>query len=152
MIRRPPRSTLFPYTTLFRSVLEHCAVRVEGVALEHHGDPARPGGHVAVHALARDVDLAPRRALEARDHAQQGRLAAARGAEQDQELSLADRQIHPVDRVQVTKLFSQISDIDACHHRYVPPRGLRAWAVVSGGFARFTGGGEMMRERVSGPW
>src|SRR2546428_10310842 len=26
MIRRPPRSTLFPYTTLFRSVLLHTAV------------------------------------------------------------------------------------------------------------------------------
>src|SRR5688572_31050343 len=26
MIRRPPRSTLFPYTTLFRSVLEGCRV------------------------------------------------------------------------------------------------------------------------------
>src|SRR2546430_13684721 len=25
MIRRPPRSTLFPYTTLFRSGLEDCA-------------------------------------------------------------------------------------------------------------------------------
>src|SRR3712207_8257863 len=25
MIRRPPRSTLFPYTTLFRSVLRACA-------------------------------------------------------------------------------------------------------------------------------
>src|SRR2546425_2613893 len=25
MIRRPPRSTLFPYTTLFRSVLQVCA-------------------------------------------------------------------------------------------------------------------------------
>src|SRR5688572_31180685 len=25
MIRRPPRSTLFPYTTLFRSKLEHIA-------------------------------------------------------------------------------------------------------------------------------
>src|SRR5258708_34681247 len=25
MIRRPPRSTLFPYTTLFRSVLHHAA-------------------------------------------------------------------------------------------------------------------------------
>src|SRR2546426_6630985 len=25
MIRRPPRSTLFPYTTLFRSALEHTA-------------------------------------------------------------------------------------------------------------------------------
>src|SRR3712207_7591011 len=24
MIRRPPRSTLFPYTTLFRSTLERC--------------------------------------------------------------------------------------------------------------------------------
>src|SRR3712207_8039888 len=26
MIRRPPRSTLFPYTTLFRSVLAHAEV------------------------------------------------------------------------------------------------------------------------------
>ena len=26
MIRRPPRSTLFPYTTLFRSCLEKCSV------------------------------------------------------------------------------------------------------------------------------
>src|SRR2546430_12665701 len=26
MIRRPPRSTLFPYTTLFRSLLEHYGV------------------------------------------------------------------------------------------------------------------------------
>src|SRR5258705_9455160 len=25
MIRRPPRSTLFPYTTLFRSLVEHIA-------------------------------------------------------------------------------------------------------------------------------
>src|SRR3712207_8027346 len=29
MIRRPPRSTLFPYTTLFRSALEGLAPRVE---------------------------------------------------------------------------------------------------------------------------
>src|SRR3989442_10919642 len=26
MIRRPPRSTLFPYTTLFRSVLTQCSI------------------------------------------------------------------------------------------------------------------------------
>src|SRR5258708_28587727 len=26
MIRRPPRSTLFPYTTLFRSLVDHAAV------------------------------------------------------------------------------------------------------------------------------
>src|SRR3712207_9496294 len=35
MIRRPPRSTLFPYTTLFRS----------GIAgFEHHGVASRDGG------------------------------------------------------------------------------------------------------------
>src|SRR2546430_10461084 len=28
MIRRPPRSTLFPYTTLFRSLLRECARRL----------------------------------------------------------------------------------------------------------------------------
>src|SRR2546422_6553485 len=31
MIRRPPRSTLFPYTTLFRSV-PHIGLRVEQIA------------------------------------------------------------------------------------------------------------------------
>src|SRR5256885_11160362 len=43
MIRRPPRSTLFPYTTLFRSVEE---------LLHHHGDPADPV-QVAHHESAR---------------------------------------------------------------------------------------------------
>src|SRR5258707_11839350 len=41
MIRRPPRSTLFPYTTLFRSVhsVEEADLQVD----EHHGegDPRR---------------------------------------------------------------------------------------------------------------
>src|SRR5256885_2736971 len=43
MIRRPPRSTLFPYTTLFRSVSPHARVprglarRVESF-LDHHTD------------------------------------------------------------------------------------------------------------------
>src|SRR3712207_8754049 len=36
MIRRPPRSTLFPYTTLFRSVR---------VLLEHLRGPARDAAH-----------------------------------------------------------------------------------------------------------
>src|SRR3989442_14117930 len=34
MIRRPPRSTLFPYTTLFRSILEQCRCAL----------PVRPDG------------------------------------------------------------------------------------------------------------
>src|SRR3712207_7937033 len=37
MIRRPPRSTLFPYTTLFRSAFDH-VVAVDGLAdLQHLG-------------------------------------------------------------------------------------------------------------------
>src|SRR2546422_3607233 len=36
MIRRPPRSTLFPYTTLFRSVRER-RMRLGRVCVEHHG-------------------------------------------------------------------------------------------------------------------
>src|SRR5256885_747862 len=55
MIRRPPRSTLFPYTTLFRSRLEtHVRVlasakvgegreRAEDVLVNRHAKPRRPG-------------------------------------------------------------------------------------------------------------
>src|SRR5260221_4295369 len=37
MIRRPPRSTLFPYTTLFRSVIEVVAFPVPGQRWPHRG-------------------------------------------------------------------------------------------------------------------
>src|SRR5256885_12602268 len=42
MIRRPPRSTLFPYTTLFRSVLE--AVEVQQDERHRLGEPQVPPG------------------------------------------------------------------------------------------------------------
>src|SRR3712207_7348254 len=44
MIRRPPRSTLFPYTTLFRSVCcfsQLCEFRSLGVSQDHHLDIER---------------------------------------------------------------------------------------------------------------
>src|SRR5688572_31293519 len=46
MIRRPPRSTLFPYTTLFRSHQDRGGVDKEeghdiGAPAEAHGSPAR---------------------------------------------------------------------------------------------------------------
>src|SRR2546422_1634102 len=50
MIRRPPRSTLFPYTTLFRSPPEHgwpavqLPVREDRRELRRHGDTARALG------------------------------------------------------------------------------------------------------------
>src|SRR3712207_8745548 len=38
MIRRPPRSTLFPYTTLFRSVIENNVVNVDSANVDERID------------------------------------------------------------------------------------------------------------------
>src|SRR3989442_8800371 len=59
MIRRPPRSTLFPYTTLFRSPFHPGAVRrpVIGVALE--AGAARDLEHFGRHRAALDARLRP---------------------------------------------------------------------------------------------
>src|SRR5256885_7724376 len=51
MIRRPPRSTLFPYTTLFRS--EHVG-GADGVERFHHPGAGKP----ALHLLAARVCVA----------------------------------------------------------------------------------------------
>src|SRR3712207_8435130 len=54
MIRRPPRSTLFPYTTLFRSRLLLSPLPDHG-----HDDDAEGGGDADEHELAgpcRDAD------------------------------------------------------------------------------------------------
>src|SRR5690348_17598756 len=40
MIRRPPRSTLFPYTTLFRSVAAQRRPQVQGEGRRHVGEQA----------------------------------------------------------------------------------------------------------------
>src|SRR5256885_7331497 len=54
MIRRPPRSTLFPYTTLFRSGQKGIDHRgIDGVALVGavHGRRQHPAGKCAQHAV-----------------------------------------------------------------------------------------------------
>src|SRR2546427_8774892 len=55
MIRRPPRSTLFPYTTLFRSLRDHHAGR-DGEHRPHPAPALEPRGD-AVGAL--DVEREP---------------------------------------------------------------------------------------------
>src|SRR2546426_12610582 len=84
MIRRPPRSTLFPYTTLFRAV----RVRDRGHALEevalgldhadrledHGGDPAGILGKDALEGAEVVVGEGPRQLADRRGHP-----AAARG-------------------------------------------------------------------------
>src|SRR5260370_4059492 len=81
MIRRPPRSTLFPYTTLFRSVLAVRAIvaHAEVVAGRHHQVAAlgmlayqkRPfGQHVGVSSgrVSREVVRSEEHTSELQSH------------------------------------------------------------------------------------
>src|SRR5256885_8524549 len=62
MIRRPPRSTLFPYTTLFRSRLERQCVPAAGVAArQSRGAPALARHAGVVFGLARGRGGVPAR-------------------------------------------------------------------------------------------
>src|SRR3712207_7956573 len=45
MIRRPPRSTLLPYTTLFRSVRADAGSAAAAIASRHPGDDRGVGRH-----------------------------------------------------------------------------------------------------------
>src|SRR3712207_8396711 len=77
MIRRPPRSTLFPYTTLFRSASEALddlrLARQLGaqeldrdLALDHHVDAAVDLAHAALAELLHELILADNRSEETR--------------------------------------------------------------------------------------
>src|SRR5688572_31008140 len=53
MIRRPPRSTLFPYTTLFRSLFPHRLPRAAGRREDRPADHRQEGGR---HGRARSEE------------------------------------------------------------------------------------------------
>src|SRR3712207_7230186 len=59
MIRRPPRSTLFPYTTLFRSrrLVEHEHARVRHQGAGKRDELALAGGEL--HAALADLRVVP---------------------------------------------------------------------------------------------
>src|SRR3712207_7358091 len=78
MIRRPPRSTLFPYTTLFRSRASLCRARSGGIRL--HEYPLREG------ELAGASYLQPARAVQRGHAAHAARAAASRSEEHTSEL------------------------------------------------------------------
>src|SRR2546425_13211935 len=76
MIRRPPRSTLFPYTTLFRSDQESTEALQRAVdrAVDHHGSvwtvvraralQLKPVRQLVVELDGRALPLAPDRIIE----------------------------------------------------------------------------------------
>src|SRR2546422_9731869 len=64
MIRRPPRSTLFPYTTLFRSLAERWAGRLADLLEEH------PDAEADLRTLVQETQAAlPAGTVSAADHA-----------------------------------------------------------------------------------
>src|SRR5256886_8326651 len=99
MIRRPPRSTLFPYTTLFRS---HAHALEERDVLEGARHPEL--GHVgrrqprAVAALEEDAALVGM--VEAADDVEQRGLARAVGPDDGEDLPALDVQAHAAQREQ----------------------------------------------------
>src|SRR3712207_7815228 len=55
MIRRPPRSTLFPYTTLFRSRGTRCRVNSDGLPRVGRGAPSLDGQRLRFGGEARPL-------------------------------------------------------------------------------------------------
>ena len=97
-------------------------MRVQRVALEDHRDLPRPRRQ-PVDDVAADQHLAVGRLLQPRDRAQQRRLAAARGPEQDEVLPFGRRQIDAVDGADVAaaEVLAEPSDLDRERHLAVAP-------------------------------
>jgi hypothetical protein len=70
-------------------------VREQGVVLEHEGEVAIARIDL-VDPPGADIEIAGGDRLETRDHAQGGRLAAARRAEQDHELAVLDLEVERI--------------------------------------------------------
>src|SRR5438876_8567420 len=51
--RRPPRSTLFPYTTLFRSVTDRVCIHGTGTGVGNERGDSRPKTHAAARGSVR---------------------------------------------------------------------------------------------------
>jgi hypothetical protein len=96
-------------------VLAHCHVRVQRVVLEHHRDVAIARRQV-VDALAADDQIALRDVLEARDHAQCGRLPAAGRPDEDHELAVADLQVDALDGLETVRIaLRDLLELDLGH-------------------------------------
>jgi hypothetical protein len=97
-------------------VVVHRHVRVQRIRLEHHRAAAVRRRH-GVHALPVDADLAGGRRLQAGDHPQQRRLAAARGADEDHELTVVHRQVDAVQDGGLVKTLDDVLEFKCGHGR-----------------------------------
>ena len=86
-------------------------VRIERIGLEHHRDVAVLAAAGALTARRRSGSRRGDR-LQPGDHVQQGRLAAARAADQDQELALVDLDVDALQDIDAPKVL-RTSRIDS---------------------------------------
>src|SRR5689334_23578696 len=99
MIRRPPRSTLFPYTTLFRSAPQQRHVVWVGGRHEH-GIREQPHRNAAGHFAGTDIEAEPRAVGVAIGSPVQHAAAVRRSEEHTSELQ---SQFHLVCRLLLEK-------------------------------------------------
>ena len=99
------------FTQAEGDVRSYVEVREYRVVLEHHVHGPQVRGDRR-HGLVVDVDLACTGRLEARQHAQQGRLAATRGPQQREELAALYFQVDIVDSVNRAKTLRHTADRD----------------------------------------
>ena len=78
-------------------------MRIKRVVLEHHGDIALHGFELVDHGAA-DGNGALGDAFETGDHAQKCGLAAARRADQDDELAVPDAEVDAFDRLEAARI------------------------------------------------
>ncbi|MNQ09483.1 hypothetical protein D3C85_223000 [compost metagenome] len=95
-------------------VLVDRQVRVERIALEHHRDVALLRRQV-VGPCAADAQLAAADGLQPRDHAQQRRLAAARGADEHDELAVGNVQVDAVHDGHAGEILAQLLELNLSH-------------------------------------
>ena len=115
-----------------RHVLRHRHVREERIALEHDAEAAL-GGLDGQEIAAFEPDRAAARLDEARDHLQGRGLAAARRAQQRDELALLDGQVRPSTAVWVPKRLLRPSRDEERQMTSAPPRGSSAWSSPRAG-------------------
>ena len=107
---------------------------------------SRSRGRDVVDDVAADPDLAAGDLLEAGDHAQRGRLAAAGGADEDDEFVVGDLEVDAADGLHAAFVgFDDLADRDFCHDDF--PRFMAGVCSVAGGATSALGVGVL-----SGIW
>src|SRR5439155_1696497 len=93
-------------------------VWIKRIILKYHGDVALLRRHVIDHAIA-DAYFAGRNVFEACNHPQQGRFTAPGRPNQDDEFSVADRDIDALDYSRRAEGLVDIADCDG-RHAFLP--------------------------------